>query len=205
MSQHALNFDAENAELWSSFKTGDWQAYTELYKRHFKLLNNYGYKFSQDVNLIEDAVHDLFVKLWTNKANLSTPASVKNYLYKALRGDLLRKIETHSKFVNLEEEGSVPFPFEISFDQRMIASEEELSLQKKIKSVVDALPARQKEIIYLRFYEELSYEEIAEIMGITVSSSYKLLYKGINSLQDTLKISKMLLLMSIVGALRGNF
>ena len=204
MSHNALPTDVGDEELWHLFKAGDWQAYTLLYKKHFKLLNNYGHKFTRNTNLIEDAVHDLFVKLWTNKANLSDPISVKNYLFKSLRGDLFRKIEAHARFVNLEEDGQAAFSFEVSFDELMIATEEELDLQQKIKSVIQVLPARQQEIIFLRFYEGLSYEEIAGIMGITVSSSYKLVYKGINSLHEILKTPKIILIFALLTALKHD-
>lgn len=204
MSQDALPIFVGDADLWRLFKAGDWQAYTLLYKKHFKLLNNYGYKFTKDADLIEDAVHDLFVKLWTNKANLSDPVSVKNYLFKSLRGDLLRKMESHVRFVNLEEDGEHIFPFEVSFDQLMIATEEELDLQQKIKSVIQTLPARQQEIIFLRFYEGLNYDEIAEIMDITVSSTYKLLYKSINSLHGILKTPKIMLIFAILSAFQRD-
>lgn len=191
MADNMSKYVGEDTELWTSFKEGDWHAYTEIYNRHFKLLNNYGYKFTKEVELIEDSVHDLFVKLWTNKSNLSVPVSVKNYLFKSLRGDLLRKLSAHVKFVNIDDDHHHDFMFELSFDHQIVANEEELALQKNVKQVIQTLPARQQEIIYLRFYEGLSYEEISEIMGITVSSTYKLLYKGIGNMQDVLDVSKL--------------
>ena len=67
--------------VWNSFKKGNWIAYSQLYDDHYRALNNYGYKFTKDVSLIEDAIHDLFVKLWTNRATLTeAPASIRNYL-----------------------------------------------------------------------------------------------------------------------------
>jgi RNA polymerase sigma factor (sigma-70 family) len=79
--------------LWRSFKKGDWDAYSRLYDSYFGLLNNYGYKFTREAELIEDAVHDLFVRLWTSRERLSDPLSVKNYLFKSLRNILLRKMK----------------------------------------------------------------------------------------------------------------
>jgi RNA polymerase sigma factor (sigma-70 family) len=176
----------DHLNTWDSFKKGDWSAYTALYEQHYKLLNNYGYKFTRDTSLIEDAIHDLFIKLWTNKRTLGDPPSVKNYLYKSLRSILFRKMQVQSRFVDLQDE-DYAFNVEISHDNQLILNEEELSLQTNIKEVLDKLPGRQQEIVYLRFFEGLSYEEIADIMSIHINSTYKLLYKALDNLQKDIK------------------
>jgi RNA polymerase sigma factor (sigma-70 family) len=204
MTESIVSIDEDNAAIWLAFKNGSWEAYTQLYNDHFKVLNNYGYKFTRDVNIIEDAVHDLFIKLWTNKATLGNPISVKNYLYKSLRSVIFRKMQTQSRFVDLADQAEYNFSFEISFDQQIIANEEERELQFKIKTVVKTLPARQQEIIYLRFYEGLGYEEIADIMEININSAYKLLYKAFNSLQTALKLSKLVVFLGLYSCLATN-
>lgn len=175
----------EELRLWDLFKQDDWQAYTKLYNQNFKLLNNYGHKFTRDVALIEDAVQDLFIRLWTNRATLGNPLSVKNYLYKALRSIIFRKLHVRSRFTSVEE--SDVFPFEVSFDQVVIEDEEEKALQHKMKAVIGTLPPRQQEIVFLRFYEGFSYPEIADIMDITVASTYKLLYKALHNMEELFK------------------
>ncbi|HEY9047742.1 MAG TPA: sigma-70 family RNA polymerase sigma factor [Ohtaekwangia sp.] len=175
----------QHSILWHSFKKGDWEAYTSLYHAYYSLLNNYGYKFTRDIDLIEDCIHDLFVRLWTNRNNLGEPLSVKNYLYKSLRNILFRKLKTQSRFFTIQEEDD-SIPFEVSYDNQLILNEEEQALQETIRKVLHTLPARQQEIIYLRFYDGLSYEEIADIMAIHVNSAYKLLYKALESVQQSL-------------------
>ena len=201
MPESIVGIYDDNVAIWLAFKEGSWDAYTRLYNDHFKVLNNYGYKFTRDVNIIEDAIHDLFIKLWTNRATLGNPASIKNYLYKSLRGIIFRKIQGQSRFVGLESETDYNFSFEISFDHQIIANEEERELQHKIKTVVKTLPARQQEIIYLRFYEGLGYEEIADIMEININSAYKLLYKAFNNLQGALKTSKLAIVIGLYTCL----
>ena len=171
----------ETERLWQLFKRGDWGAYSSLYQQNTRLLLNYGHKFTRDRSLIEDAVHDLFVRLWTSRATLGTPLSVKNYLYKALRSILFRKLETRSRFTEMSD--GDPLGFEVSFDQVVIANEEERALQTKIKAAIGTLPPRQQEIVYLRFYEGFSYPEIADILEITVASTYKLLYKALHNME----------------------
>ncbi|MVT09938.1 RNA polymerase sigma factor [Chitinophaga tropicalis] len=167
---------------WNAFKQGDWDAFTALYGEFYELLNNYGRKFTQDADLIQDVVHDLFVRLWTTRARLGNPVSVKNYLYKALRSTLFRKIQSLSKFVELDNE-SGEGDFSVNFTPDPSLRHEELELRKQVIALVNTLPARQQEIIFLRFYEGMSYEEISAIMDINMSSTYKLLYKALDNLQ----------------------
>jgi len=205
MSESIVSFNEDNTAIWLAFKAGDWEAYKKLYNDHFKMLNNYGYKFTKDVNIIEDAVHDLFIKLWTNRATLGTPASVKNYLYKSLRNVIFRKMQSQSRFVDLADEPDYNFSVELSFDHQIIANEEERELQLKLKTVIKNLPARQQEIIYLRFYEGLGYDAIADIMEINTNSAYKLLYKAFNNLQAALKTTKLVIFLSLYSCLGTNY
>ncbi len=180
-----------NSALWNSFKQGNWEAYTSLYNDYYGLLNNYGYKFTRNTNLIEDAIHDLFIRLWTTRSNLGNPVSVKNYLYKSMRNTLLRKIKTEEKYTGIADE-EYPFGFEVTYTQPAGLAVEEKEFREKLQSVINTLPPRQKEIIFLRFYEGLSYEEIADIMSISINSAYKLLYKALENLQYSLGHSPLL-------------
>ena len=179
--------------IWDSFKRGDWDAYTTLYNEHFSLLNNYGYKFTRDLSLIEDSVHDLFVRLWATRNNLGNPVSVKNYLFKSLRHILLRKIQKKTRFS--ERINDDYYPFEVTYTHHLPSAMEDRELQQQVRCIIDNLPARQKEIIYLRFYEGLSYEEIADIMSISINSTYKLLYKALQSLQTSMGSSLLVSLL----------
>ena len=189
--------------LWNAFKKGDWDAYTSLYHVYYRLLNNYCYKFTKDVNLIEDAIHDLFTTLWTSRENLGNPPSVKNYLYKSIRNILFRKIKAESRFFDLQENDE-SIPFVVSYDHQLILNEDEKRLNQTIQDVLHKLPARQQEIIHLRFYEGLSYEEIAEIMCINVTSTYKLLYKALSNLQQSLICIGILLAEALLRTSNDN-
>jgi RNA polymerase sigma factor (sigma-70 family) len=171
---------------WESFKRGDWEVYTRLYDTYYRALNNYGHKFTRDVSLIEDAIHDLFVTLWTSRTTLGQPVSVRNYLYKAFRNTLFRKLKSASRFTILES-ADYAYPFDVAYEDVLIVQEEEKMLQQSIKEILDKLPARQKEIVYLRFYEGLHYEEIAEVMSIDIHSVYKLWYKTVENLKQAVK------------------
>lgn len=182
---------------WNAFKQGDWNAYTSLYEEFYTPLNNYGAKFTGDADLVQDAIHDLFVQLWASRNNLSTPASVRNYLFKSLRTMLFRKMQSQSKVVGLDGVLSSG-TFNVTFEQEMPLKVEEQELRKQVAAMVSQLSERQQEIIFLRFYVGASYDEIAEIMGISTNSAYKLLYKALESLQQILNKRSFALLCCIL-------
>lgn len=181
---------------WQHFKSGDRLAYSRIYEQHYALLCNYGHKFSRNTALIEDGIHDLFAKLWANRKNLGEPVSVKNYLFKAFRNIMIRKVEAGSRLDDLDD--NYAFAFEPALDQSIELREEEREIRQKLRLVINALPARQREIVYLRFYEGMNYDEIAEVMAITVSSAYKTLYKALDKLHTLLKVSKTYLIVQLV-------
>jgi len=183
--------EINHVSVWQDFKHGDWEAYTLLYNTYFHALNNYGYKFCHDKDLIEDTIHDLFVRLWTTKEKLSNPVSIKNYMFKSFRNILFRKLKNEGKFTGISAE-EYPFGFDVAYNSETLTKIEDQETAEKVKAIIKTLPPRQQEIIFLRFYEGLSYEEIADIMSISISSTYKLFYKALNNLQNTILSSSLL-------------
>lgn len=163
-------------ECWMGIRSGDLHALSMLYERYAVLLYDYGKKITRDESLLEDALHDLFLNLL--RENLSEPASVKAYLYKAFRNQLLKNLRWQQHVALLDFECNVDTVYNEG-SQRI----ERRQLAEKIRQLLAALPPRQREILYLRFFQELSFEEISEIMSIHVHSAYKLLYKAIDKLR----------------------
>ncbi|MBE7178799.1 MAG: sigma-70 family RNA polymerase sigma factor [Mucilaginibacter polytrichastri] len=184
---------SDRSLIWQQFKAGSWSAYTEIYDGHFTQLYNYGHKFTKDTDLIEDCIQDLFTKLWQRRDGLGEPASVKNYLYKAFRNTIISKIQALPDVDLLSDEYA--FTYEISREASLAEQENHAEIQGRIKALVDQLPARQREIIFLRFYEDMSYEEIADVMEISVTSAYKLLYKAVDRMQLLMHLPKTAILL----------
>ena len=78
--------------------------------------------------------------------------------------------------------------FEISHDHFIIHREDELHRVKMIMEAVNKLPARQKEIIYLKIYQRLSYEEISDVMNINYQVARNLMSQALRSLKKVLLV-----------------
>jgi RNA polymerase sigma-70 factor (ECF subfamily) len=78
--------------------------------------------------------------------------------------------------------------FQIEFSHEVILIEQQFSQERMstLTKAVNSLPDRQKEAIFLRFYDDLTYEQIASIMAIDQRSVYKIIYKALHGLQHKL-------------------
>jgi DNA-directed RNA polymerase specialized sigma24 family protein len=119
--------------IWSIFKKGDKEAFAILYARYFKILFQYGIKMAEDGDLVKDCIHDLFIDLWKNKANLTDPKSVKAYLLSAIQHKLIRQLTRVRSRQNEITRMLLPVAVECREDQ-MIEDQIHLSILRKIIS-----------------------------------------------------------------------
>jgi RNA polymerase sigma factor (sigma-70 family) len=163
---------------------GDYKAFNTLYAAHVKQLTNYAAKFTNDIQVIEDSIHDIFVWLWHNRASLEITHTLKAYLFNCVRRSVLRKIQKHKKIVLLENaEEDNTFTFFISSEEKYIDTESTSLLKEKMATWLDLLTSKQKEVIYLRFYQDLSFDEIATNMNLTAKACYKLMGRAMSELR----------------------
>lgn len=190
----------EDNVIWDAFRYGDESSLKVIFDQYYTPLFNYGHKFSQDDHLIEDALQDLFVKLWKNRNSIKETESVKNYLYKSFRRVLLRKLDVQQRKYNFTVlEQGLDWSQELGYDQTLISRERLEKIRRNLALALEKMSPRQREIIHLRYYEEMEYEEIAELMQLSVSSTYKLVYKAIDTLRNHLSRTDLLLLTTLLS------
>lgn len=182
-------------EVWTRFKKGSETDFAYLYRYYAPVLFRYGCKLSDDRDQIKDCLQQVFFNLWKGRENLSHPPSIKDYLLKALRNEVFKKLGKEDK----NEALSPDYHFTVvsSYESELIEEQNHSRTKKKISDVLAKLPGRQREVIFLKYYSDLSYKEIGLIMGIEQESVYKLTYKAIDKLQRLLtKISAIIILLT---------
>lgn len=184
----------DQSGLWKLFLSGDKPAFEALIALHFRHLVNYGTKFTDDKELVKDTIQELFIRFWDKKENLSEDVNPRAYLTASLRRALHRKIQSHSRFQSFTdfENTNTAFELEISIEEKLIEMEYGKNVAHKIAQTLEGLPNRQKEVIYLKFFQELSRDEIAEIMGINLQTVSNLLQMALKNLRA--KLNKDLLI-----------
>jgi RNA polymerase sigma factor (sigma-70 family) len=179
---------------WQSMLKGESRGLEQLYERYADPLYNYGSKFTADKDLIKDCIQELFVNLWTRRSFISDPANVKNYLFKSFRLSVFKKTALLQKNKEYQEIENYPFQVSLSIEDELIGAERNEALSRKLEATLKQLTDRQREAIFLKFYEGLSYEEIAGVMGISVKASYKLMARALGFLKDHLSKDELMTL-----------
>ncbi|MCM5528081.1 RNA polymerase sigma factor [Parasegetibacter sp. NRK P23] len=173
----------EERRIWEAFAHGDDGALKTLYDAYFETLFSFGRKFTGNTSLAEDGIQDLFLKLMNNRAALAVPDHVSAYLIRAYRNILIDKQRKIQSTRTDQLDGS-EFPGAFSLETALEEKEELMLLREKLKKALEDLTPRQREIIYLRYHYNFSYEETAEILGLTEKATYKLMARAIQGLKD---------------------
>ena len=176
------------ADLWNRFRQHDEQAFDELANRRYRLLFNYATKFTKDTELIKDCIQDLFLELWYRRTRLTDTSYVTVYLICALRNNLLRKLRLNNR---LDDSADITVSCEAFTDnltvETLLISDESMSQkEREIRNAINRLPARQQEVIFLKFYEGLSNDEIAKVMEIERQTVSNFIYRAISQLKNDL-------------------
>ncbi|GAA4467460.1 sigma-70 family RNA polymerase sigma factor [Nibrella saemangeumensis] len=173
----------EAQQLWHEYRAGDMYALANIIQRAYPDLFHWGMRLHADREFVKDCIQEMFVSLWKIHDTIGSVENVRSYLLVVLKTRILRelskKYNTHQS--SLSDEYS--FSVEFAADLRLIEEEHEIYQVRKMEQVIRHLPDRQKELIYLRFYQDLSYEQIAEVMQLERQSVYNLLNKSLNSLR----------------------
>lgn len=159
----------DEADIWLRFRRGDQASFTHLHNTYYQELYFYALKITGDEHLSKNAIQELFLYMWKNRKHLGKVVSVKYYLLSSLKRHvrrLLQKEDQQRRFSTHYEERDFTF----SPEDIIIRRETVALCKKNLLNALNALPPRQREIIYLRYVNELSLSEIATIMSLHYQS-----------------------------------
>jgi RNA polymerase sigma factor (sigma-70 family) len=174
----------ENQLLWQNFLLGSKEAMAAIFLHIHDDLYRYGLKLSGDNNLVEDCIQDLFYRLWKNRSNLKPVKNLKPYLFKSLRNHILDSLELKRTVEVIENDFEHPFEIAYSPEDFLILQQGSEKKRLKIIEALNALSVRQREAIYLRYFEELDFENIAKVMDMNIQSVRNVLQRGMQSMRD---------------------
>ncbi|WP_158281306.1 RNA polymerase sigma factor [Dyadobacter jejuensis] len=182
----------EDQALWLLVKEGDQASFGILLERYYPVLMNYGVRIKDDPEFIKDCLHDLFVEIWNRRYQLDSVHNLKSYLLASLRRRVIRESKRLRWFKEARELND-DYHFEVQFtiEHYLINNEIKHESLKKLKVNLDRLTKRQREVIYLRFYQELDYDEISKIMEINRHSAVNLIYEALKLLRKNWFLASM--------------
>lgn len=158
-----MNLEKEDIQ---HLKAGDEKKYREIFNAFYAPLCQYALIYLSHSVIAEEIVHNLFIKLWENKAELEIRTSLKSYLFRSVRNQCLNHIRNQKKrplYVGSLEEVEDELLEEISIYEEIDMPE----LKATIKSAIDDLPPKCRQIFLMSRESELTYNQIAEELSVS--------------------------------------
>lgn len=192
-------------ELFRSIADGDDAAIAALYRLYHTRLFTYGGKivgldFEEE---IKDVIQEFFLWLAQNFTKAANIAEPEAYLFQSIRRNLLSRLgnqaesrAAHDRFIQRTE--PLQDQATISPEELLIQGEESHDRQELLQRELDKLPAYQKEVLFLRYYEGLSYKEISSIMAVSDQVARNYAQRALQRLKQQLGNLKIFILLILI-------
>jgi len=173
----------EGQQYWEEYRHGNIHSLGKLMQGYYPDLFHYGMRLEKEREFVKDSIQEVFLNLWKLYPTIQSVENVKAYLLIVLKSHMMRDLTNKRVLFHSTIDEDYSFSVEFSADMRMIEEEHEIYQVRKLEVAMNHLPKRQKELIYLRFYQNLSFEQIAEVMNLGRQSVYNLFQKSLNNLR----------------------
>lgn len=171
----------------------DEEIFFSLMGNYYDELFRYGVKFTANVEETKDALNQFFIHFWDNRDKLGKVENLKGYLFVSYKRWLivhLQKIQKNRPVFlseSLENCGISEHSYE-DYLEKQIRDEE---LCAVLKDAIGSLPPRQRQLLQMRFYEHMGFEEIAQKTSLTIRTVYNKLHEAIKKLRTHKGIEKL--------------
>lgn len=194
MTEYKLISDTE---LFGLLKGGDHAAFTHVYKTYWDKLYYISLKKLQDEAEAEEAVQDIFMKLWDNRAKFQLKASLESYLVSAVHYQIIDRRQKAIRREVIEQKIGMTTDEEIKLGLLPDLSQEYFEkLQAKVNRVVLTLPAKCQLVFRMSRDEDYTNKRIAEELGISEKAVEKHVTHAMKVLKKDLGSSALLILIS---------
>jgi RNA polymerase sigma-70 factor, ECF subfamily len=187
------NLDPD-AALMLRVKQGDTTAFTELVEKYKQPVMNLAYRTVRDATEAEDLAQNVFVQVYKSAGRYKSTAKFSTWLFTIARNLCLNEIRRRSRHPAESLDATHPEqedqPLQQFEDKKTFSPPESLlhgELAQNIDRALADLPESQRAAILLCRQDELSYEEIAEVLGCSVSATKSLIHRGRETLKERLK------------------
>ena len=189
MARSRTQTGPDDETLWNLFRGGDENAFARLYQNYVQTLYHYCSHFATDRALIKDCIHDLFVELWKHRTTIGPTTSVRFYLMASIKRKLVRHLTAEQKLVSQDDMSNGRRVVDLlpgcdpSHEHLMISFEEDSFINDCLHQALEKLPRRQREAVHLRYFQNMSNEEISALMQINIQSVYNLIFGAMSNLK----------------------
>jgi RNA polymerase sigma-70 factor (ECF subfamily) len=183
-----------DAALMLRVKGGDVRAFEELVGKYKQPIVNLMYRMIRDLDEAEDLAQNVFIRLFQSAPRYEVSAKFSTWIFTIARHLCLNEIRRRGRHPSesleasqAESEEQAPRQFQDTRDISAPHAFLQAELEAKIQQALAELPAKQRLAIVLCREEELSYEQIARVLGCSLSAAKSLIHRGRDSLKQKLK------------------
>jgi len=179
-----------DTELVKLAQQGQGQAFDILIARYQKKVTHLVYRYVNDGDVALDLVQDIFFKIFKNLVNFKGESKFSSWLFRIAVNDCV----DHIRRLKVRKEHSLDHFREFGFDvadtgessdiEALIVNKE---TQSRVRELLNSLPENQRTVVVMKIYQEMKFEEIADILGDPVSTIKSRLYKALNTLGGLLR------------------
>ena len=170
--------------IWDQFINGNRAAFNEIYNEFVVVLFAYGLKVTNDRELVQDCIQELFINLYRYRENLIRPEYLEFYLFKSLRRIIIHELKKEKQISKVSEEDFLSFQLNFDLEDQLMEQESADRRSNSIKELLAGLDSKKRELLYLKFYSGLNYREIGALLGIKPDTAKKQVYRLLDDLRD---------------------
>jgi len=181
--------DAEDVRLMRLVARGDTSAFEEVIERHQALVAGTAARMLGSNSDVEDIAQQVFIRVWKSARRYVPRAKFTTWLLKITRNlvfNELRRAKRRAQVSLQPEPGAEEIPLKDEMNPAPDVSLLEDELQRAIEEAIMQLPESQRMALVLRRYEQLSYEEIAEVLDLSVPAVKSVLFRARTELRSRL-------------------
>jgi RNA polymerase sigma-70 factor (ECF subfamily) len=177
-----------NSDAWNSLRNGDRQAMLALYRDHYVGLMNFGIRLTGNRELTKDCFTQVLLRLWDNRASLPQVGNIRSYLLSCMKHELLKELQSEKNAGKRHQQAQSGEYAEPSYEEHIVALQINDELRCRLSQVLERLTEREKELLRLRYFEDKSYDEIAEHCNITKRTAYNIVFGALKTLKAEMAV-----------------
>ena len=179
--------------------TEQYRQFQIVFKTYYNLLCNYAVTFTRDADASEDIVQDLFIKIWEQRRGLLREASIRYYLFTAVRNNCITWLRREKQNMVIPFTGDEAIAETMDYPE--IRPGEDRDEKALLEQAISRLPPKCKEVFLLSRLGKLSYREIATHLDISQKTVENQLGKALKMLRAFLKESGVCLALLVAAIL----
>ncbi|MDQ0969553.1 RNA polymerase sigma-70 factor (ECF subfamily) [Flavobacterium sp. W4I14] len=161
------SLESNDTNLIGLIKSGNKQAFDEVFLKHFKSLHAYAFTIIKEKDDAEEIVQNVFVRIWTKRAQLKTDGFLKPFLYRSVHNESLNYLK-HQK---VRSNFNVHYADAMKNDTGNLNTEiMATELEKNIHLAINELPEKCKNVFQLSRFDQMKYQEIADALNISIKT-----------------------------------